>query len=316
MILANVVSSQVAVHRPYGGVVPELASRHHLANIVPVVQQAMSEAQLGFSDLDGIAVTVGPGLVGALLIGVQLAKGIAYVTGKPLIGVNHLEGHLCSSYLAGDPPPARHVALLVSGGHTALVLVEAFGQYRPLSATRDDAAGEAFDKVAKLLGLGYPGGPLIESLARQGDGQAIQLPRPMSRRADLDFSFSGLKTAVANHVRRSGRPMGQELADLCASFQQAVIDVLVQKTLSAAREQRVRAIVAAGGVMANQAVRQALDRATREKGLDLHVPPATLCTDNAVMIAAAGRRRLVRGERDNFGLSVRARWPFAPQAEP
>lgn len=312
-LLSNIISSQIAIHRPYGGVVPELASRHHIRNIVPVVQSALDEAGVTLEELDGIAVTRGPGLVGALLVGVQLAKGLAYVHDLPLIGVNHLEGHLCAPMLAeqSEPVPERHLALLVSGGHTALILVEGFGVYRPLGATRDDAAGEAFDKVAKLLELGYPGGPIIEKLARGGDSEAVPLPRALPRRAELDFSFSGLKTAVGNHLRRHGRPEGKALADLCASFQQAVADVLVKKTIHAARERRVRAVVAGGGVLANGVVRAALAEACAGQDLALFVPPLALCTDNAAMIAKAGTRRLELGERSGLDLNAQARWPLA-----
>lgn len=310
-IRSNVVSSQIAVHRPYGGVVPELASRHHIRNIVFVIQQALDEASVTLEDLDGIAVTRGPGLVGALLVGLQTAKAMAYAAGLPLIGVNHLEGHLCAPRLVDGPkPPQRHLALLVSGGHTALLMVEDFGEYRLLGATRDDAAGEAFDKIAKLLGLGYPGGPIIEQLARDGDPRAIAFPRALPRRDELDFSFSGLKTAVANHVRARGKPEGGDLADLCASFQQAVADVLVRKTLRAAQMHRATAIVASGGVLANQAIRSALSAATAEHHCTLFAPPLALCTDNAAMIAVAGTLRLQLGQRHGLDLNAQARLPL------
>jgi len=306
-ILSNVVSSQVATHRPFGGVVPELASREHVRNIVPVVRQALEASGQTLEEMSAIAVTRGPGLVGALLVGVQLAKAMAYVLGMPLVGINHLEGHLCAPLLAGDPPPERHLALLVSGGHTGLVLVEGFGHYRLLGGTRDDAAGEAFDKVAKLLALGYPGGPVIERLAARGNPEAIRFPRALPGREELDFSFSGLKTAVANHVRRQGTPAGEQLADLCASFQQAVVDVLVRKTERALHQRRARALVAAGGVLANGAIRRALAAMTAEAGVALHIPPVALCTDNAAMIAAAGARRLAAGARDGVDLNAVAR---------
>ena len=308
-ILSNVVSSQVEVHRPYGGVVPELASRHHIRNIVYVVHQALEDAGVTLAELDGLAVTRGPGLVGALLVGLQTAKGMAYATGLPLVGVNHLEGHLQASRLVegAEPPPERHVALLVSGGHTTLILVEGFGNYRMLGASRDDAAGEAFDKVAKLLGLGYPGGPIIERLAQNGDPAAIRFPRALPRRDELDFSFSGLKTSVANHVRKHGTPEGDAVNDLCASFQQAVVDVLVRKACRAVRARRARALVAAGGVLANTAVRQALTRAAEEEGFELHVPPVSLCTDNAAMIACAGITRLQAGERAGLDMNAEPR---------
>ncbi len=308
-ILSNVVSSQVEVHRPYGGVVPELASRHHIRNIVYVVRQALADAGVTLAGLDGLAVTRGPGLVGALLVGLQTAKGMAFATGLPLVGVNHLEGHLQASRLVegAAPPPERYVALLVSGGHTALILVEGFGRYRMLGASRDDAAGEAFDKVAKLLGLGYPGGPVIERLAVAGDPAAIRFPRALPRRDELDFSFSGLKTAVANHVRKHGVPQGDAVNDLCASFQQAVVDVLVRKACRAVRDRRARALVAAGGVLANSAVRAALTGAAAEEGFALHIPPVPLCTDNAAMIACAGITRLEAGERAGLDLNAEPR---------
>jgi N6-L-threonylcarbamoyladenine synthase len=311
-ILANVVSSQIEVHRPYGGVVPELASRHHIQNIVPVLRQCLASAAMSLDDVQGIAVTRGPGLAGALLVGLQAAKALAYVKGLPLVGINHLEGHLCAPTLDAqrDAPPERHVALLVSGGHTCLVLVESFGRYRMLGASRDDAAGEAFDKVAKLLQLGYPGGPIVEQFAASGDGRAVHLPRALPGRDDLDFSFSGLKTAVANRVRQTGRPQGQALADLCASFQRAVAEVLVRKACQAVRRARVDALVAGGGVIANTAIRAALAEAAEREGFALHVPPIGLCTDNAAMIAAAGYRRLQAGERGGLDLSVAPRLPL------
>lgn len=308
-IRSNIISSQVEIHRPFGGVVPELASRHHLRNIVPVVQQALDQAALTLWQLDGISVTRGPGLVGALLVGIQVAKAMAYVADLPLVGVNHLEGHLCAPRIGapGPRPPERHVALLVSGGHTLLVLVEAFGNYRVLGRSRDDAAGEAFDKVAKLLDLGYPGGPAIERLAASGDGAAVKLPRALPGKEELDFSFSGLKTAVANHVRKYGQPRGTALADLCASFQCAVADVLVSKSCSALRQSRSRALVAGGGVLANKAVRGALAHAAAEHGFTLSVPDVELCTDNAAMIAAAGTYRIRAGERSTLAMNAAPR---------
>jgi N6-L-threonylcarbamoyladenine synthase len=274
------------------------------------VQSALRTAAVELKDLEGVAVTRGPGLVGGLLVGIQLAKSLAYVAGLPLVGINHLEGHLYATRLGGSPPPERHVALLVSGGHTALILVEGFGRYRLLGMTRDDAAGEAYDKVAKLLGLGYPGGPVIEQLASGGDGTAIRFPRALPRKDELDFSFSGLKTAVVNHVRKHGQPSGEALADLCASFQVAVCDVLVRKASRAVRQQRARALVAAGGVVANSAIRRALAQAAAADGYSLHVPPVDLCTDNAAMIAGAGTRRIMLGDRSGMDLNASPRLPL------
>src|SRR5262249_35159426 len=270
-----------------GGAVPELASRHHVVNMVPVIREALERAGLGLERIDGIAVTRGPGLVGALLVALQAGKAVAWARGLPLVGVHHLEGHVSAVYLeTADVPELPHLALLVSGGHTSLVEVLDHGRYRELGRTRDDAAGEAFDKVAKLLGLGYPGGATIERLARGGDPRALRMPRPMAGKGDLDFSFSGLKTWVANWVKQHGRPAGAALAALCASFQRAVVDSLVAKTRDAARRLGVRHLQLAGGVAANGALRESLRAAGEEDGFRLFVPPPRLCTDNAAMIAA------------------------------
>jgi N6-L-threonylcarbamoyladenine synthase len=313
-VLADVVATQIAIHEPYGGVVPELASRHHVLNLVPVVRAAFAAAGLDFDAIDGIAVTRGPGLAGALLCGLQLAKAIAFARGLPLVGVNHLEGHLMAVFLddgdGQDAPPFPHLALLVSGGHTALIEALGVGRYRLLGATRDDAAGECFDKVAKMLGLGYPGGVIIERLARTGDPRAVRFPRALPRRTDLDFSFSGLKTAVATHLARAGRPEGRGLNDLSASFQQAVVDVLVRKTKVALRQTGHRHLVVAGGVAANGRLREALRAMADEEEVRLYVPPTRRCTDNAAMIAAAGAPRLARGERAGLDLNAAANLPL------
>ncbi|RMG96338.1 MAG: tRNA (adenosine(37)-N6)-threonylcarbamoyltransferase complex transferase subunit TsaD [Deltaproteobacteria bacterium] len=307
-VRASVVASQIEIHRPFGGIVPELASRAHLDAVVPVVRKALREAGAELSDLDGLAVTDGPGLVGALLVGVQAARGLALATGLPLHGIHHMEGHLFSVSLcdAGYTGPAfrPHVALLVSGGHTELVDVEGLGRYRILGATRDDAAGEAFDKVSKLLGLGYPGGPVIDRLAAGGDPAAVPLPRAMLDRG-LEFSFSGLKTAVAVHLDRHGPPeTKRELRDLCASFQAAVVDVLVAKACRALRQTGRTHLHVAGGVAANRGLRAALAAAGQEHGFELACPPPRYCGDNAAMIAAAAAARIAAGRSPTVAVTA------------
>lgn len=294
--LSSVVASQVDFHSRFGGVVPEIASRKHTEAIVAVVDEALARAGVGLRDLDALAVTYGPGLIGALVVGVAYAKGLALATGLPLVGVDHLEGHILANRLAAPELEPPFVALVVSGGHTALVHVPAWGVYHTLGHTLDDAAGEAFDKVAKLLGLGYPGGPVISRLAAQGDPTAIAFPRAMLRSGDYDFSLSGLKTAVINHVHAE-RQAGREVSapDVAASFQAAVIDVQVAKAVHAAGRYRVRSFCLAGGVAANAALREALGHALAERGVRLFVPPLSLCTDNAAMIGAAAHLRLRRG---------------------
>jgi N6-L-threonylcarbamoyladenine synthase len=303
-VRSSIVASQDAVHAPYGGVVPELASRRHLEVIVPVIERALAEGGVRLPDLDGIAVTHGPGLVGSLLVGCSLAKSLAYVHRLPLVGVNHLEGHIYAASLTDDPPEYPFLALVVSGGHTALYHAHAPLAYTLVGETRDDAAGEAFDKVAKLLGLGFPGGPLVERVARGGSPNAVPLPMAQMTDQAPDFSFSGLKTAVSLHVKRN-RPLHErDVADIAASFQAAAVKMLVRKTAKAAVRLGVTRVVLTGGVAANTALRDGLATAAREHGLRLHVPPRHLCTDNAAMIAAAGTARLCAGERAGMDLNA------------
>lgn len=314
-VLADVVASQNEVHARYGGVVPELASRAHIVNVVPVVQAALDAMGGTLDDLDGIAVTHAPGLVGALLVGLQTAKALAWVTGKPLVGVHHLEGHLSAVFLEPDPPPFPHLALIVSGGHTSLVRVDGHGHVVEIGRTRDDAAGEAFDKGAKLLGLGYPGGAVVDRVASAGDPRAISFPRAMTTpESGHDFSFSGLKTALLHHTRAHGLPQGQALADVCASYQQAIVEVLVRKTRKAARKEGLEHVQLCGGVAANGALRRAMRAAGEEDGFRVYVPPPKRCTDNAAMIAVAGYHRLMRGERAGLNLPAIASQPLPRRA--
>jgi len=305
---SSVIASQVLVHAEFGGVVPEVASRQHLATVVKVVHQALREANVEAGELDGIAATCGPGLVGPLLVGLELGKSLAYAIAKPMVGVNHLRGHLVAVYLDHpknpSPPPFPHVALLVSGGHTSIFRVEGQAKTVLLGSTRDDAAGEAFDKVAKLLGLGYPGGIVIDRLAATGNSTAIHFPRALPGREDLDFSFSGLKTAVAMRIGSEGRPQESQLADFCASFQAAVVDVLVRKARRALAREGLCDLVVCGGVAANGGLRLALARSAAEDGFSLYIPTPVLCTDNAAMIALAGTWAIQRGERGALDLSV------------
>ena len=305
-ILSNVVASQ-AVHAEYGGVVPEYASREHIGAIVPIVEGALREAGVAYADIDAVAVTNRPGLVGCLLVGVSFAKALAYSLSVPVVGVDHIEGHIFSVRLAEPDVTLPAVCLVVSGGHTEIVEIEEWGRYRTLGRTRDDAGGEAFDKVGKLLGLSYPAGPEIERLARGGNTTAHDFPRAMMERGNLDLSFSGLKTAVRYRLDDLGDvPEGDELRDFLASFQEAIVDALVTKTMWAAEDRRVPTVCLGGGVAANTALRERLSEECARRGFSVVVPPRSLCTDNGAVIAAVGHSLLERGEHDDLELSVSA----------
>ncbi|MBL7074225.1 tRNA (adenosine(37)-N6)-threonylcarbamoyltransferase complex transferase subunit TsaD [candidate division KSB1 bacterium] len=302
VVLSDITSTQL-VHQKYGGVVPELASRAHDRLLIPVIKEALRGAEIEKTGIDGVAVTVGPGLVGALLVGLNVAKGLAQSLDLPLIGINHLEGHISSAFLSHKTLKTPFIALIVSGGHTELIYVEDFGSYRGLGQTRDDAAGEAFDKVAKLLGLGFPGGPAIDGVARTGDPGAVRFPRARLGQS-LDFSFSGLKTAVRNYLMGEVKLTPQGIADIAASFQEAVVDVLVSKVERAADRLSVHRVVVVGGVAANQRLRQRLKQNGSLGEVEVYIPEERFCTDNGAMIAWAGWMRLKRGERSGLDLEA------------
>ena len=310
-MLSSVISSQIEKHRAFGGVVPELASREHLSNIEPVVRKATADAEISLHDLDAIAVTQGPGLVGSLLVGVCYAKALAFGLGKPFIGVNHIEGHFYSVVFENPPIEYPAMALIVSGGHTNLFFVPEEGKYRVVSRTRDDAAGEAFDKVAKLLGLGYPGGPVIERVATRGNPKAVRFTKAKISDGRPDFSFSGLKTAVSRYVREhSIEPVvhdklpSQQITDLAASFQASVVDSLIGTMEKQGREFMPKTLIVAGGVACNLALRQAAEDAANRLGVPVYFPSKHLSTDNAAMIAAAGNAKLLRGERSGLDMTA------------
>ncbi|MFY2558240.1 tRNA (adenosine(37)-N6)-threonylcarbamoyltransferase complex transferase subunit TsaD [Corallococcus terminator] len=306
-VLSDVVSTQVDIHRRWGGVVPELASRNHIVQVMPVIHEALTRAGKTLDDVDLIAVTSGPGLIGALLVGLQVAKGLSLATGKPFVGANHLEGHLLAIRLLEDAPEPPFLGLVVSGGHTSLYDVKAFGHYQLVGSTRDDAAGEAYDKTARILGLPYPGGQPIDELAKKGDPAAIRFPRALPG-DNFDVSFSGLKTAVLHHVQKHGVPQGQALNDLCASFQEAVADVLSKKLVAAARRLGHKNLVLCGGVAANSRLRALCQQRAEERGLRMFLPPVRLCTDNGAMIAVAGYEAWRRGLRGDFRLAADPAW--------
>ena len=318
-LLAHDLHTQAAMHEAFGGVVPELASRDHIRRVLPLVERVMASSQKDLSSIDVIAFTQGPGLAGALLVGAATACAMAASLGKPVMGIHHLEGHLLSPFLSDDPPQFPFVALLVSGGHTQLMLVKAVGHYELLGETIDDAAGEAFDKSAKLLGLGYPGGPALAALATHGRADAYAFPRPLLHQPNLDFSFAGLKTAVLTQCKKSGEDLVHHKADIAASTQAAIVDVLVKKSLRALEQTGMKRLVLAGGVGANRALRQQLAASLSTMGAVVHYPQAEWCTDNGAMIAMAAGMRIQSGieqARASYAFDVLPRWPLAQICSP
>ncbi|NLX61944.1 MAG: tRNA (adenosine(37)-N6)-threonylcarbamoyltransferase complex transferase subunit TsaD [Tissierellia bacterium] len=304
-ILSNIISSQIDIHRKFGGVVPEVASRKHIENINIIIQEALDEANITFNDIDIVGVTQGPGLVGALLVGISSAKAIAYALNKPLVGVNHIEGHICANYIEYKDLKPPFICLVVSGGHTYLVYVKDYAEYELYGRTRDDAAGEAFDKVARALGLPYPGGPVIDKLSKEGNAAAIDFPRVYLEQDSYDFSFSGLKTAVLNYLNER-RQKGEEIVveDVAASFQQAVIEVLVDKSIRLAKEKATDKIAIAGGVAANEGLRSLMEKRGKEENIQILYPSKILCTDNAAMIGSAAYFNYMKGNISGLDLSV------------
>jgi N6-L-threonylcarbamoyladenine synthase len=314
VLLSHALYSQIEMHQAYGGVVPELASRDHIRRVLPLTDEVMQASGCHLQAVDVVAYTRGPGLAGALLVGAGVACALAASLGKPVLGIHHLEGHLLSPFLSQDPPEFPFVALLVSGGHTQLMRVDGVGRYALLGETIDDAAGEAFDKSAKLMGLGYPGGPALSRLAQTGDPQAFKLPRPLLHSGDLDFSFAGLKTAVMTQARKLGEALEARKADLAASTQAAIVEVLVKKSMTALRETGLRRLVVAGGVGANQSLRQQLNALCQKQNIRVHYPELNLCTDNGAMIAMAAAMRLQAGVAQattHYAFDVKPRWPLA-----
>ena len=313
-LLSHALHSQVEMHRAYGGVVPELASRDHIRRVLPLTEQVFRESGRTLAQVDVVAYTRGPGLAGALLVGAGVACALGAALDKPVLGVHHLEGHLLSPFLGADPPEFPFVALLVSGGHTQLMRVECVGRYELLGETIDDAAGEAFDKSAKLMGLGYPGGPALSGLARHGRADAFKLPRPLLHSGDLNFSFAGLKTAVMLQAKKLGDQLEARKADLAASTEAAIVDVLVRKTMAALDVTGLQRVVVAGGVGANRLLREQLDAACARRGVRVHYPELHLCTDNGAMIAMAAAMRLQSGMQTAtrvYAFDVKPRWPLA-----
>ncbi len=304
-VRSNVISSQIALHTLYGGVVPEIASRKHIEKINQVITQALEDADTTLEEIDAIGVTYGPGLVGALLVGVAEAKAIAYAAKKPLVGVHHIEGHICANYIENKELEPPFLCLVASGGHTHLVKVADYGKYEIIGRTRDDAAGEAFDKVARAIGLGYPGGPKIEKKAKEGNDKAIVFPKAKVAENPYDFSFSGLKSAVLNYINGC-KMKRQEIneADIAASFQKAVIDVLVEHAVHAAKEYRIDKFAIAGGVASNQTLREAMEKACKERGIQFYHPSPIFCTDNAAMIGSAAYYEYLQGRRDGWNLNA------------